>query len=258
MPPYLMGVHGLNSTPENDPYLRFARNHTDRCFVYAHHLAQHSGFRSIMPLLYGSTEPSRLEANIFCITNHLHLEGRDYQGLLAASEHLKKQGASFVIKHTGNSRRNDGQLFRQMITKRFLQDHFVFYDKEMSHVEFFEDIRTSSFMLPLIDPNQMTTAEAQAHARRYYKHGLASAIAIGVGMGKPLIIEEELANIYGIADVAITYPTGQLTYGIQKAVDLPTEQRLNLSRRILALRQSWRDQSIQNLKKMLNTEPLTH
>ena len=75
---------------------------------------------------------------------------------------------------------------------------------------------------------------------------------LALGFGKPAIIEERCAKYYGFSEEnSILYKEGHMDEAIQRACSMSNDEYVKMQRSMLALQEKIREESMNNLKSML-------
>ena len=189
-----------------------------------------------------SAEPST--STTFAVSGNVEFHRRNYADLLDAASALHASGVPFRVRIIGRSATPDGRSFRADVESHGLADRFEFTEREIDHGTFFELVKGSDFMLPLIDPSR-------AAFRAYLETKLASSVPFAIGLGVPIVGHTALVAAYDILDTGPTYEDGGLAEAMRRAIVSRPEERAQWRAALAAKRDAVLDASLENLREAI-------
>lgn len=199
----------------------------------------------LFPTYFGDLPPVEQRQN-YCITGEIDYGRKDYVSLTDAAETIKQFKDDKVIivggnrlLHTIGKNRHENRL-KQEIMAHGLEDKIEFTGY-LGYREFFKHLNQCRFILPLIDRRR--------DGGTYFTK-LAGAIAFSIGLGVPMVLDQELAELYGV-EFMPTYTDGDLASGIAQAEQMGPAEYAALCQQTLALRDQIAAQNFEKLENFI-------
>jgi hypothetical protein len=245
--PTLAVVHNADRLVDDGPYAAYFADRRHRPIYLGRHVARPQvgagDHRWLAPVFLGDVPPGAVREDartILCVQGNVEYTRRDYGALVEAVIPLAAERSDFVIRVVGRSDTADGRDLRARVEERGVADRFTFSRGVISHRRYLTDIGTSDFIMPLLDGRQ------PAHAP-YLESKITSSISMSVGLRVIPIAEAQLASLYGVESVAVTYEHGGLPAAIRTALDLPAAVRSERIARLESLRSTALTASVANI-----------
>lgn len=189
---------------------RFITKKLQHYFVLSEYLMEHipPGISAsvLYPILFPDypLEPiSKKEDEIWiCIPGQLELKRRDYASLL---ESIEKEGVrshlKFILLGRSAHAEGDGAFIRKWILDHQMEDHFQIWDDFVPVSTFYNYLKKSDFILPLI--HKGTVSED------LYRYQISGAFNLAIGYQKPILTEASISDLLSEYD-PISYPKSKM------------------------------------------------
>lgn len=188
----------------------------------------------------------RPDKKYFCVQGNLVFRRRNYESLIDAVEKLISEDIkNFNILIVGRNDTKDGLAFKQIIKDKRLDNFFTFSKGEIKYKEYYDLIAQAHFILPLID-------KTKNEFKSFFFEKNSSSIHVAFSLGIVPIIHEQLAQIYGVEDSSIKYEDGKLSNALKQAINTDEQILQNMQNTILSKKDNLLNQSILNMKRLLN------
>ena len=167
--------------------------------------------------------------------------GRNYKFLLEASQRLKNEKFDFEIYITGRT-----SIFNSKKIYKNLEDIYFFKHKA-NYSEFYNIVESSDFIILPLDPHSKKDNE-------YRKFRASGSIQLVYGFLKPVIINEEFANIYFLNNRnSLLYNNNNFYEIMKKAILLNNKKYKKIQNNIYLLEKEIYNISINNVKNTMKS-----
>ncbi len=155
-------------------------------------------------VIQGNIEPRRNYPLLLKVIDKLYL--------------LRAELPPFEFHIIGNCTGAFGVEVRRIINKQPWKELVVFSEGELAYPDFYGRIAIADYLLPLLDKS-----ESRFHP--YFEDKLTSSVSVALMLNVPLVIHEELADIYGISGVVYNDDKYGLLRALLYALKIPEEKR---------------------------------
>jgi hypothetical protein len=217
--PKLLVVHNLEQLPPPTPGVTYC--------VLAGYLRDRLGGLPVLavePYYLGEAPPDTLPARpIVCVPGTVQLARRNYLALVRALARLRGEGyepEQLTIRIVGHwspsvatrpgARVLDGEPIRAFLAREGLDRFVEFPDRAYDYPDFYERVRTSRYVLPLID-------EVYEPTRRYLLTTTSGSIAQGIAWLKIPVLNARHAELLGI-DFGYRYERDDVASGLRQVL----------------------------------------
>ncbi|MEM4395456.1 MAG: glycosyltransferase family 2 protein [Thermoplasmata archaeon] len=188
----------------------------------------------------------KIDKTYFCVIEDLEFRRCNYESLIEAVEKLVAEGIQdFHIIVVSKKYTKYGLTFKQIVKDKKLDKFFTFSKTGIMYKEFYDLVAKAHFILPLID---LTKNESKP----YFSEKNISSVNIAISFGTVPIIHKQLAQIYGIEDSSIKYEDGKLIDALKQAINTDEKTFEYMRNNLLSKKEILLNQSILNIKKVLN------
>lgn len=148
---------------------------------------------------YPQLEIEKKEDEIWiCIPGQVELKRRDYLSLFNAIEkHGLNKHMKFLFLGRCEHRHGDGQLIKEKIRELELEEQFMLWDSFIDPVLFYNMVKKSDYIMPLIHPDHVSFA--------LYEHQISGAFNLGFGYRIPFLLDELYSDYKDFEENAVFY-----------------------------------------------------
>lgn len=252
--PVLAVMHNADKLISHPEYARFHQAKNTQIMTLApmitRYLEQHgisSGFiHPVYPLRIPDLKKTK---NHFAVQGYVQQKRRNYNQLLPSAKAIDKT-SSFTIRLIG--REND--LSRE-ITAGFNQagmsSRIMTCPDGQAYETFYRYVGECEFLLVLID-------RSKDYFKAYFKDKCTSSVNTALSLGCIPVINQELAELYGIAACSVTYVGDDLTSGLNRALSMTDEEKEVLLKALLKKRGDWLRVSVEQADACAETLGLSN
>jgi hypothetical protein len=173
----------------------------------------------ILPVYFGSVQKKKNEKITFCVQGVVAPQRKDYTPLIEGIKYLKKNGhKDFQVLFVGRNSNKFGEAFKSTIASEGINDVCIFTEGDVPYNEFLQLIASSDFLIMLVDRDPDTK-------ELLYPYKLTSSLFYAVGLGVIPIVEENMAQMYGINDCGVTYKSDDMTKALEEALVLSDHEK---------------------------------
>jgi hypothetical protein len=179
----------------------------------------------LLPLYLGEIEPAeKSSARIFAVPGNLQMDRRNYASLVEALRQLAAQGwtpEDFRVRIVGRWSKQhsslpawfhlDGDVLQARLERHGLTDFVELPEREYGYPQFFDQMISSRYVLPLVD-------DVHPGARRYLGRAHTATISQGLGWLNVPVLHQDLAARLGI-DFGFTYERDDLASAMRAALE---------------------------------------
>ncbi|MEM2614446.1 MAG: glycosyltransferase family 2 protein [Nitrososphaerota archaeon] len=248
--PTIAIVHNGSLLKDDNDYINFFKNTIRKPIVLSPHISKL--FSSTVEWIWCldvfeiPKKVKELDRKCFCVQGNIVFQRRNYESLIDAVEKLISEDIkNFHILIVGRNDTKDGLAFKQIIKDKNLDKFFTFSKGEITYKEYYDLIAQAHFILPLID-------KTKSEFKPFFFEKNSSSIHIAFSFGIVPIIHEQLAQIYEIEDSSIKYADGRLADALKQAINIDKQTLQNMQNAILSKKENLLNQSILNMKRLLN------
>jgi hypothetical protein len=177
------------------------------------------------------------QANLFGIQGNIENKRRNYHSLLQAACAPENREARFRILGPANPRADE---IRQELQQLEIHDRFEMIHDAVSYRDFYSHLAGCQFLMILVD-------DTQPEQQPYFRYKCPSSINTAIALGLIPLVNQELAERYGIEDCSVTYKADDAAGAVSRALALTPQQRAGLVSAVLAKREAWQAQTLQQL-----------
>jgi hypothetical protein len=183
----------------------------------------------------------------FCVQGNFEYGRRNYSSLIKALQRFERHSLEdFQVIFVGQVNPANFEHFQRAAAECGVLDTMQFVTGSVGYSEYFRHITSCHYLLTLLDPDDPTFEV-------YYRNSASSSISMSVGLGVVPIMDSTLAKLYGLDDIAITYPANQDLYeAMEQALKLSEQDRLERVGRLQKFRAEKLEQNAINLKTFLD------
>jgi hypothetical protein len=239
-------IHNGSFVATKPEYRDFLQSSRCKLMVLAPYIArrfaspENIGF--MYPVFFNDREVPKIASQPgrrrFCVQGYFDPTRRHYDTLLDAMRTLLSEGREdFEVWVMGRSFAKQFRTFDRAVRQLGLADFVRYSWKGVGYKSYYKLLNSTDFILPLISPDSHPS---------YFLSKSTSSIAAAVGFGKIPIVHRRLADLYGIADVCLTYSDDMA--GVMRDALIADERTLDQLRAgIWKTRQRFLEQSEQQL-----------
>ncbi len=246
------GEPRLERLPEPEPTLeQHLASKRHRLFTLTRHGASHlrplyGDVGWVHPTYFGDFGAPRPPERRIVFPGVVDASRKCFAALFAAASELRRLGMPLYI--VGGEREESDfaaspgiRQLRQDLERHGLSD-VVRFTGPLSYVEYFDFVRRSSFVLPLVDE----TVEGGAYLTK-----LSTGVALAIAFGVPMVLSERIAGLYDL-ELATSYPDGDLGAGLAAAAGLSDAGWEEMRRRLFERRDELARRGLETLRRTLD------
>lgn len=153
---------------------------------------------------YPTMDVEKNEDDIWiCVPGQVELKRRDYLSLFSTIKtHGLNKNIKFLFLGRCEHMHGDGQLIKDKISDLDLEDHFMLWDSFIDPVLFYNIVKLSDYIMPLIHPDHVSYA--------LYQNQISGAFNLGFGYRIPFLLHEAYSNNNDFMDNAVFYNQGSM------------------------------------------------
>lgn len=250
--PCLAVVHNTRGAARPGPEAEFAQAGNRGMLALAAHVSKYLGELGdraswFAPVYLGEVparkDPSRI---VFCVQGNVSFVRRNYNSLVYSVKRLLSgKHTRFAVQVVGRSDNEDGEELRSMIREEGLEQVFEFGKPGILYRDYYAAVKSAHFLLPLIDHSDVRYSS-------YYEDKASSSFMVAIGLSVVPIVEQDLADLYGLGDACITYRDGDLEGAMAKALAMDPASIQKREEALSRQRQKLLEDSAARLKELVD------
>ncbi|NWF49660.1 MAG: hypothetical protein HXY49_03880 [Ignavibacteriaceae bacterium] len=136
---------------------------------------------------------------IVCLPGAVEPERKDYKTLInILAENKINLNPKIKFQILGNSSGKEGGKIKQLINEKNLDEIFITYNNFIDDEEFYQSIKSSSIILPLIHPSGK-------YFNSFLETGISGVFNLALGFRKPMLLHESFRIHPDYRDVSLFY-----------------------------------------------------
>ena len=165
----------------------------------------------------------------FCVQGNIDFHRRNYDSLLKAASQLKKEKVRCNFRMVGGFNRS-ASIMQSRIAELGISDYFTFVSDAESYQDYYKAICDCRFLLFLIDDTRMIY-------RPFFEDKCTSSLIVALALGVIPVVNNGLANTYGIAGCSVLYEADDVYSGIRSALSFESKRVDSLANSLEQVRQ---------------------
>lgn len=256
--PIVALIHNVSLIKSDSNYARFFAAPARSPLVLAQHI---SSFLSdtltaqwvwpLHPLDIGRVKTKSQMEVCFWVQDSLRPERGNYDSLIDGIEQLTSGGiGNFRVVVVFGNNTKDRLMFEEQVRIRKLSSYFTLRKGESLYKDYCDSIASLHFVLMPFD-----TAESECLP--YFLEKVTTFVCVAFSLGVVPIIHKQIARMYGIEGLSVTYEDGRLCDALKQALSVDQGLLERIPGDLVSKREALLSESLMNMGETLRELGLT-